>query len=316
MSGSSSRRTVRRITCADAVRPDGVLGPLEVRGLLIDEIAEGDVQPTLFQRQAVEVGIDFLAGATITSISTTSEMPELSELIGHAATRGFRPRLHQLVEATDLNQGCLALLEDLPNVTMLSRVILVMAPEARDLPARRREPHIDICAGWVAGGELALRPEGDLPAFHPFRLQTPDEQVAWAALPVLPPASFRRHRVTEVRENAEDPTGIRATSWFYDVVRPQSGEPLVLHNYRVRADVAAGDHRVTACTADPGPLPTSDCHAAASSSEWLVGLALPDIYSAVREKFKGTSTCTHLNEQLRSLSDVTLLTQLLHRETR
>ena len=42
-----------------------------------------------------------------------------------------------------------------------------------------------------------------------------------------------------------------------------------------------------------------------------VGMAIDELRSHVREEFRGTTTCTHLNDALRSIGDLRALLALL-----
>jgi Protein of unknown function (DUF2889) len=69
------------------------------------------------------------------------------------------------------------------------------------------------------------------------------------------------------------------------------------------------EHRRTfsMCGATPKVLPWPECSDAGASATRLVGLPLDDIRQYVRTDLNGISTCTHLNDLLRSLGDVPAL---------
>ncbi len=64
---------------------------------------------------------------------------------------------------------------------------------------------------------------------------------------------------------------------------------------------------VLTCTATPRVLPWVECPAAAASAARLAGLSVAGLRDHVRTTLIGTSTCTHLNDTLRSLEDVAAL---------
>jgi hypothetical protein len=66
--------------------------------------------------------------------------------------------------------------------------------------------------------------------------------------------------------------------------------------------------------ATPQLLPWVDCPAALSASR-LAGLPESGLRRHVRDTFLGTSTCTHLNDTLRSLEDIPALLTLAGRYT-
>jgi len=59
--------------------------------------------------------------------------------------------------------------------------------------------------------------------------------------------------------------------------------------------------------ADPRTLPWAECPDAALSAGRLQGQTAHDLRRWVRAELVGISTCTHLNDQLRSLEDVVAL---------
>ena len=57
-------------------------------------------------------------------------------------------------------------------------------------------------------------------------------------------------------------------------------------------------------TATVRVLPWQECPAAIGSAVRVKGMMLSELRNRVRAEFVGTSTCTHLNDLLRSLEDV------------
>ena len=85
----------------------------------------------------------------------------------------------------------------------------------------------------------------------------------------------------------------------------------VLHEYVLAASVRAGDLVVLASSATARVLPWPECPAALDSAGRVVGQAVDDLRALVASDFTGTSTCTHLNDVLRSLAGVTALAEAL-----
>jgi hypothetical protein len=54
-------------------------------------------------------------------------------------------------------------------------------------------------------------------------------------------------------------------------------------------------------------LPWVECPGALASADRLTDMPVAELRDHVRREFKGTSTCTHLNDTLRSLGDVDVL---------
>ena len=58
-------------------------------------------------------------------------------------------------------------------------------------------------------------------------------------------------------------------------------------------------------------LPWPECPAAAASASRLGGQPVANLRDVVRQEFTGITTCTHLNDLLRSLADVATLADAL-----
>jgi hypothetical protein len=58
-------------------------------------------------------------------------------------------------------------------------------------------------------------------------------------------------------------------------------------------------------------LPWTECPAAAASAGRLDGLRVDELRERVAKEFRGTTTCTHLNDLLRSLADLGALVRLV-----
>jgi len=65
--------------------------------------------------------------------------------------------------------------------------------------------------------------------------------------------------------------------------------------------------RFSSCDAAVGGLPWVECPTAATSAQRLIGVPADSLRATVRDTFVGPTTCTHLNDTLRSLEDVPAL---------
>jgi hypothetical protein len=85
----------------------------------------------------------------------------------------------------------------------------------------------------------------------------------------------------------------------------------VVHEYRVRATVAATTATIIDISATADVLPWRECPGAVASAARLAGMPVGDLRRHVREEFTGTTTCTHLNDVLRGLADLGVLVRKL-----
>lgn len=121
------------------------------------------------------------------------------------------------------------------------------------------------------------------------------------------PRSIRRRRRLDVA--AGDPLSVDVH--FRDSHLGVDGLEDVLHEYTLAATIDSGSLVVLASEATARVLPWTECPGAIGSAGRIVGMPTRDLRGAVAADFKGTSTCTHLNDVLRSLAGVATLAAAL-----
>lgn len=241
------------------------------------------------------------------------QRPATSALVGRMAGSGFRQAARQALPEEAVARTPLALLlDDLPVAELIAGY---MKMYDGDSPRRRPSEvtRADICAGWRSDGTMMTQAAvlGRLPV--PFGPTAPDldhqpaDPLAWHAIAPLPRSSMRRRRLVDVWP--DDAAGdLQVHAMFRDTHCQPDGHETVLHEYSLEARVRDG--MITYCVATPRVLPWVECPAAAASAGRLVGTNVDEVRTVVRADFVGTSTCTHLNDLLRSLGDVDVLCQL------
>jgi hypothetical protein len=309
----------------DMVRPDGLLGPLVLTGRARDLVTGLDGVGTVLDTAECTARIDFIGGRALTEIGTTPGRPALQALLGRRVTSGFRsavtaadPRLS--AEDSLLN----LLLDDFPVATLVSghaigaglarqdRAVLSLSlAEATGQPRaeRPRFPR-DLCAGFADGGTImndvdatGRPPVVTGPSAPP--LATGDH-LGWHETGRLPPHAMRRSRRMDVTPGPL----ARIDVLYRDSHVDDDGTETIVHEYTVSATVDTSDGVLASCAATPRVLPWVECPAAALSASRLVGLPVSGLRRHVRDTFLGTSTCTHLNDTLRSLEDIPALLTL------
>ena len=190
-------------------------------------------------------------------------------------------------------------------------------PDAPESEARQRSQGVkaDICAGWASDATMILEIErvGRIPT--PIGPEAPglemaSDDLAWHPIPSLAPGAMRRRRRIDVGEAARG--GFLAIeAMFRDTHVAPDGRETVVHEYSLVATADPTTGRVETCEATPRVLPWTECPRAATSGRRLEGQRLDTLRTFVRHELVGTSTCTHLNDLLRSLSDVPALARHL-----
>jgi hypothetical protein len=248
------------------------------------------------------------ADQTLTSLEVTPDDPDLRPLLGRVVGRGFKALVDEVCESGTLLSG---LLTELPVVTLLAGYgTLYSGQLATPLTDRFIDGMpLDVCAGWAGSGFMMghIRDEREIPT--PDGPEVPVDQAGWHPMPALATGVLRRQRLIER-------AGDEVWAMFRDSYARPDGVTSVLHEYTVTATVsdAASDpasdrssddpsvERIVACVATPRVLPWGECPQAAASAGRLVGRRVDDLRAMVRDDLVGTTTCTHLNDLLASLS--------------
>ena len=237
---------------------------------------------------------------TVVAITADPDEARLSALVGRGARSGWRAAAREVVGA-DALLG--TVLDDVPIAVMLSSYGALRQGAMDVTSVRPLMLHMrDLCAGWAhdatpmrrldAGHDMAL--PGVVPA--PADVET--DPLAVEPRQPMAPGEVRRTRRLDVTPG--DRVHIDAS--FRDTWLDPAGAAGVLHEYVLTASLS-GDGVVASIHAEPRVLPYRECSLAAASPQQLVGRHIDDVADAVKAA-AGTSTCTHLDDLLRSLAAV------------
>jgi hypothetical protein len=273
--------SIRRTSSVDMIGHDD--GTLELRGAAAD--------PGGTARCRAIVGSD----RALVSLDVTPPVEGSPGLLGRLVGRGFRAAVDRLCEPGTLPS---VLLCELPVAALLSGYAsLYTGAYPRPIPDKMLAGFpVDICAGWAAPASfmVQIRTSHEMPT--PRGPISPGDDPAWHDMPALAPGSMRRQRMIER-------TGNEVWAMFRDsYARPADGVATVLHEYSVAATLTPDGDRIASCVATPRVLPWLECPSAAGSAGRVMGQPVAGLRALVREELVGTSTCSHLNDLLASLS--------------
>ncbi|MCB1282794.1 MAG: DUF2889 domain-containing protein [Microthrixaceae bacterium] len=311
---------------ADSSSPNGLgSAPVRCEAVARSVRIDTDRQPVVEATVTLSAETDAMA-RTLSAISVhDSGAPngalELSALVGHSTAGGFRARLDSALRQVG---GCSALamflLDDLPGITLVggyaeqyedSRTgvdaiseIFASNPEAIDFQA-------DTCAGWAEEATLisSLRNDGEMltPVGPPApalwttaHTQAPQATGSWHPIPPLSANTTRRVRRIDL--GPDDGGERRFETHFRDSHADFGTTERVLHEYLVRGTLRDGV--IADLDAEARVLPWMECPSALASAQRCVGQRVGELRSLVRHDFRGTSTCTHLNDTIRSLDSI------------
>jgi hypothetical protein len=297
------RQSVRRTTTHDCWRRDGLSGPvlLSARGRVLYTAADGRAE--VIDAARIEATAESLHGV-LTAITMEPAHPGAAQAIGLSMLGGFRRAMEAAMPGEAASHSVrFQLLDDLPAAILGSGRALRAA--GIGLARGDRPPPVDLCAGWAAGGTLLAGLDDFGPPLHvgpvaPDVLPQ-DDPLAWHEIAALPPHGTRRARRLDLwREDGKT----WAESFFRDSHVDADGVETVVHEWTVRAELDPQTRTFLSSSARMGPLPYPECPGAGASASRLGGMAFDGLRRSVSKTFTGPSTCTHLNDTLRSMEDV------------
>ncbi|MGQ0831118.1 MAG: DUF2889 domain-containing protein [Microthrixaceae bacterium] len=304
--------SVRRTTTIDQLRgaPDGVQ---EIVASGRDLLTRADGTTEVVDAVTLRAAVD--AGGTLMAIAADPPVPALDELVGGHASKRLRARIDELLpDHRARGTVLLQLLDDFPMAALISSY-----GSSREQPAFRLPPEAgarltDLCAGWAGGATMldALDRTGifPIPVGPPAPPPHDDgDALARHDVPAMTPRSVRRQRRLDLMGG--EPLSLDVH--FRDSHLGVDGPEEILHEYALSADVSRGTLTVLAASATARVLPWPECPGALDSAGRVVGQPVSALRQLVASDFTGTSTCTHLNDVLRSLAGVTALAAALER---
>jgi hypothetical protein len=337
VTGPRPAGSIRRTSNIDTVRPDGLRHGGMRKEALVDARAR-DLRTDSDGTSAVvgEATLRARIGPThaLVSLQTSPSVPALQQLIGVTVGSGFRSRLNEII-AEEIEDGSLLylLLDDLPGATLVSGYAIHRAggfdeprpaePATEPAPVRAPDPpparpaldfssRGDLCAGWAHDATMMVhfRETGSLPVplGPPAPLLEPvGDPDSWHDMAPLTPYAIRRRRRLDLIVPDVPGGAHRIDLHFRDSHCDEESRETVLHEYTITgtADLAAG--RIGAVSARAHVLPWLECPGAVASAERIGGMELSALRPVVRREFVGRTTCTHLNDSLRSLADIAAL---------
>ena len=310
--GAPPRRagSVRRTSTIDTFRPHGFDDDADVIARARDLLTTVDGGTRVLDTAELSARLR-ARSHDLLAIHSDPPAPALQELLGAMVGPGFRARADAVVpERRDRGDLLYLLLDDLPGATLVAGYAMLHAgmitkpDDDRYLIARS-----DLCAGWAADGAMMtlIREHGQSPA--PVGCGAPsvardDDPDAWHELPALAPNAMRRLRRLDVMAPPSDGEPAAVDVFFRDSHVDGEGAETIVHEYSVTASIDVATRTIRAIDAHADVLPWQECPAAVGSAPRLVGHTLAGLRPLVRAEFVGTTTCTHLNDVLRGLTDV------------
>jgi len=297
----------------DITRRPGTPDPVYLLGRGRDLVTADDGTARVMRTVGLSATVEMMT-QVVRRIETDPPTAAMAGLVGAPAMGGFRAAADAAMPGLRQARDVLyTLIDDVPGCTLISGHALG-ASGAMEAVRTGYLPMADQCAGFVTGGLLMTSFQSGEPAIvtgpEAPDLSDPADPLAWHEIGELPVHGMRRTRRIDVaaRPDADE---VQIDAMFRDTYVRGDGVPTIVHEYTLLATVERGTGRILESRATPRVLPWQECPGAAQSAARITGMTLPELHSRVRRELHGTSTCTHLNDLLRSIADAHSLIDLL-----
>jgi Protein of unknown function (DUF2889) len=234
----------------------------------------------------------------------------LAQLLGSRVGPGFRATVGRLFPGEARRASLLhLLLDDWVGASLVSGYAVQHAAINLGIEEKLSPGTADnmagICAGFAADASLVpyAKRNGTIPSVH-GPIAPPLDIGGMHTVEPLRTQGMRRLR----RLNLRPDDGFDAH--FRDSHVDGNGVETIVHEYTVDGSVDASTRTITSVTATVRVLPWQECPGAIGSATRIRGMSLSELRGRVRGEFVGTSTCTHLNDTLRSIADLDALLDL------
>lgn len=238
----------------------------------------------------------------------SGDNPRLSQLIGARVAQGFRATVRELLGSDTARSPALyLLLDDWVGATLVTGY----GAHHADITGGAEWPMSDAMSDHMAGICSGFAPDASAVEFTRRNMLMPCVRGPLApALGALHPMEpLRPHGMRRMRRLDVLPGGASAAfdAHFRDSHVDAEGVETIVHEYTVTGEIDLASQSISELTAEARVLPWQECPGALASAQRVVGMAVPEVRDRIRTEFTGVSTCTHLNDTLRSLTDAQAL---------
>jgi hypothetical protein len=308
--------SVRRTSTIDTGWPDGPAGNMLMLGHARDVFtpAEGGAPQIIAEDQYRLLSSP---ERQVLEISTTPDRPELQKLVGARGGGHLRVILNEVIPELKATAAPLYLiLDDFSGASLVARWIwsqwdpnwMGQGSESQSaFLAEHKAQMTNICTGFAEGSSalnIAQPSDNRHSTSHVPSLRNPADPQGWHAFYDHDKVSMRRARRIDVWRKGDF---IEIDAGFQDSGTVPEGERACIHEYFIRATARADDGTLTHLEVDPRVLPFPECPGAAPKAHAMVGQRLSNFRTAVIDSLPGTQGCTHLNDMLRDLAEVSVL---------
>ncbi|MEH6757304.1 MAG: DUF2889 domain-containing protein [Parasphingorhabdus sp.] len=305
--------SIRRTTTIDTIWPEGYGRPMAMTGTGRDYLTPLDGAPG---RKLALDQFRMLSSPMreILAVEVEPHRENINMLIGCRAGSQSRSILAEVL-AVDRKAGTplFQLFDDFAGASLVAGWAWRLWVDDWDaLIAKNGKPkHIGkggnmegVCAGFAPGASSLKAdgsPRNDIQSMAAVpSLVHPDDPEGWHPLADQKGCAMRRARRIDIWVDDV----VQIDIGFQDSANAPGGGRIAVHEYRVRATADLKSLELLSIDVDPRILPYRECPAASPNASKMIGVKLGDLRETVLEQLRGTVGCTHLNDVLRSMTDV------------
>jgi hypothetical protein len=311
--------SIRRTTSIDSDWPDGFGQPWVMIGRARDLLTGFDGEPI----ELGQGGFHILASPMreILEIVIDPDHPRAADLVGVRAGGASR---HALADILDDLRGTptFQLLDDFAGASLVAGWIWSrwtpdwherMQASRTQSTAGNKGRMVNICTGFTDGASSLTEggnvDHSDQSSTEVGPLVNPLDPLGWHEMPVQVgrPMARRARRIDIWRAEGL----LKVDAAFQDSGPNPQGTRTAIHEYRVYAEIDEASETLVALQALPLILPFRECPGASMKAARMVGHPVAGLRQTVLETLAGTLGCTHLNDVLRALADVSHLAHML-----
>jgi Protein of unknown function (DUF2889) len=255
----------------------------------------------------------------ILEITVAPDHPHAQEMVGirgGGASRIALGRIMGSITGAPLYQ----ILDDFAGASLVSGWVGLMWAEdwmkrmSEGSSHQKSRTMVDVCTGFAKGAS-SLTADGGPDSRGQSRtevgsLVNPNDPQGWHHLPDQVGPRFRRARRIDIWK---DGGHIHCDVGFQDSGSNPDGTRTAVHEYHVALIVDPDDMTVNSLKATPHILPYRECPGAVANIQKLIGHPVKGFRQDVLDALPGILGCTHLNDVLRALADVPILSEHLDR---
>jgi len=304
------QKSSRRTTSIDVTWPQEMRGTMAFDAIARDiYTAENTVDFLVIQQDNLLDSID--ADRYIKAISANPKLANVEEFVGHRGGGHLRLALDEIYgedQQRDYRPAFL-LIDDISGASLVAPWARSKWPKLEpehslgpETIRQIRQKMEGVCIGFAPGNSAFSSPldqsihrSAKVPPLH-----HPEDPDGWHQLPEHNSITMRRARRIDLWLDED----IEVDAMFQDSASLPEGGREAVHEYHLQVSAEANTGIIKRNQITPHILPFPECPRAVNNAQKMVGTPLSELRHSVLENLRKTNGCTHVNDALRALADV------------